>query len=106
MIKKSTIEASLFISDFISGYLEELSSRMREAYPAFSFTTSQEKWLGLVLTGILLTNLNYYPINIYFHGLGVVGWTVAGYLSKDKAILTNFGLQIPLFLIGFYKIIS
>ena len=54
---------------------------------------------------ILLTNLNIYPLNIYFHGLGVVGWTVAGFISKDKAILTNFGLQIPLFLIGIYKII-
>jgi len=40
-----------------------------------------------------------------FHGAGVVGWTIAGFLSKDKAILTNFGLQIPLFLIGFYQII-
>ena len=60
------------------------------------------KWIStaLVLTGILLTNLN-----IYFHGLGVVGWTIAGFVSKDKAILTNFGLQIPLFLIGIYKII-
>ena len=46
-----------------------------------------------------------YPINIMFHGAGVVGWTIAGFLSKDKAILTNFGLQIPLFLIGFYQII-
>ena len=65
------------------------------------------KWIStfLVLTGILLTNLNYYPVNIYFHGLGVVGWTIAGFLSKDKAILTNFGLQIPLFFIGIYKII-
>ena len=47
------------------------------------------KWIStaLVLTGILLTNLNIYPINIYFHGLGVVGWTVAGFLSKDKACL-------------------
>ena len=65
------------------------------------------KWLStfLVLTGILLTNLNIYPINIMFHGAGVVGWTIAGFLSKDKAILTNFGLQIPLFLIGFYQII-
>ena len=65
------------------------------------------KWIStfLVLTGILLTNLNIYPINVYFHGLGVVGWTVAGFVSKDKAILTNFGLQIPLFLIGIYKII-
>jgi len=29
----------------------------------------------------------------------------AGFLSKDKAILTNFGLQIPLFLIGFYQLL-
>ena len=49
--------------------------------------------------------LNIYPINIYFHGLGVVGWTISGFVSKDKAILTNFGLQIPLFVIGIYKII-
>ena len=65
------------------------------------------KWIStaLVLTGILLTNLNIYPINIYFHGLGVIGWTIAGFISKDKAILTNFGLQIPLFLIGIYKVI-
>ena len=65
------------------------------------------KWIStfLVLTGILLTNLNIYPINIYFHGLGVVGWTIAGFISKDKAILTNFGLQIPLFIVGIYKVI-
>ena len=40
-----------------------------------------------------------------FHGAGVVGWTIAGFLLKDKAILTNFGLQIPLFLIGFYQLL-
>ena len=64
-------------------------------------------WLSttLVLTGILLTNLDCYPINIFFHGAGVVGWTIAGFLSKDKAILTNFGLQIPLFIIGFYQLL-
>lgn len=63
------------------------------------------KWIStvLVLTGILLTNLNLYPLNIYFHGLGVIGWTIAGFLFKDKAILVNFGLQIPLFLFGFLK---
>ena len=63
------------------------------------------KWIStvLVLTGILLTNLNLYPLNIYFHGLGVLGWTIAGLLFKDKAILVNFGLQIPLFLFGFLK---
>ena len=72
-----------------------------------SFIRKYLKWLStaLVLSGILLTNLNHYPINIFFHGAGVVGWTVAGFLSKDRAILTNFGLQIPLFLVGFYQLL-
>ena len=65
------------------------------------------KWLSttLVLLGILLTNINEYPINIIFHGLGVLGWTICGFISKDRAIMTNFGLQIPLFLFGFYKLL-
>ncbi len=65
------------------------------------------KWLStvLVLTGILLTNLNYYPINIMCPGMGVDGSTIAGFISIDKAILTNFGLQIPLFMIGFHQIL-
>ena len=65
----------------------------------------QLKWAGtvLILFGILLTNLNFYPLNIFSHGLGAIGWSVAGYLSKDKALMTNFGLQIPLFMIGYYN---
>ena len=59
----------------------------------------------LVLTGILLTNLNIYPLNIYFHGLGVVVWTISGFLLKDKAILSNFELQITLIVISIYTII-
>jgi hypothetical protein len=71
------------------------------------FVRKYLKWVStlLILTGILLTNLNHYPVNIFSHGAGVLGWTIAGFLSKDKAILTNFGLQIPLFLIGFYQLI-
>ena len=71
-----------------------------------TFLKQYLKWIStaLVLTGILLTNLNIYPLNIFFHGLGVVGWTVSGILNKDKAIITNFGLQIPLFLLRFYKL--
>ena len=71
------------------------------------FTKKYLKWIStfLVLTGILLTNLNIYTINIYFHCLGVVGWTIAGFITKDNAILTNFGLQVPLFIVGIYKVI-
>ena len=54
-----------------------------------------------VLLGILLTNLDIYPVNIFLHGIGVIGWTITGFVLNDKAILTNFGLQIPLFLIGY-----
>jgi len=65
------------------------------------------KWMStfLVLAGILLTNLNLYPFNIFVHGLGAVGWTFAGYMSSDRAIMTNFGLQIPIFLVGYVNLV-
>jgi hypothetical protein len=64
------------------------------------------KWFAtfFILLGLLLTNLNLDPYNIFFHSLGVLGWTFTGYLNKDKAILINFGLQIPLFMIGYLKL--
>ena len=63
------------------------------------------KWEStfLVLSGILLTNLNIYPLNIFIHGSGAIGWSLALYLSCDKAILTNFSHQIPMFLIGYFN---
>ena len=66
------------------------------------------KWLStiLVLTGIMLTNFNFYPLNIFIHGLGAFGWALAGHLSSDRAILTNFGLQIPLFLMGYINLLQ
>ena len=65
----------------------------------------QLKWIGtfFVLTGILLTNLNIYPSNIFFHGFGVVLWTFHGYFNKDNAILTNFGCQVPIFFFGIFN---
>jgi len=66
------------------------------------------KWFAtfFILSGLLLTNLNYYPCNIFLHSVGVLGWTLVGYLSKDKAIMVNFALQIPLFIIGYIKILG
>ena len=63
---------------------------------------NQLKWAStfFILVGILLTNLNIYPLNIFVHGTGAIGWTMVGYMTADRAILTNFGLQIPLFIIG------
>ena len=66
------------------------------------------KWLStsLVLIGITLTNFNLYPLNIIVHGFGAFGWASAGYLMSDRAILTNFVLQIPLFLMGYANLLS
>jgi hypothetical protein len=71
-----------------------------------NFIKKYLKWVStfFVLTGILLTNLNIYPLNILSHGLGTAGWTFAGYVNKDKAIMTNFGLQLPLFIIGYINL--
>jgi hypothetical protein len=70
------------------------------------FLKKNLKWFAtfFILLGLLLTNLNLYPYNIFFHSLGVLGWTFTGYLNKDKAIMINFGLQIPLFMIGYLKL--
>ena len=67
-------------------------------------STNNLKWAStvLILTGILLTNLNNYPVNIFIHGLGAIGWTVAGLITKDRALMTNFGLQIPIFALGHF----
>jgi hypothetical protein len=71
-----------------------------------NFIKKYLKWVStfFVLTGILLTNLNIYPLNILSHGLGVVGWTISGIANKDKAIMTNFGLQLPLFAVGYINL--
>tara|TARA_Y100000590_G_scaffold378660_1_gene445757 strand:+ start:620 stop:847 length:228 start_codon:yes stop_codon:yes gene_type:complete len=67
---------------------------------------NQLKWLStaLILFGILFTNLNYYPLNIFIHSFGAIGWCIAGYIAKDKALMTNFGFQIPLFIIGYVNL--
>jgi len=59
-----------------------------------------------ILTGVLCTNLNLYPFNIYLQSIGVILWTVVGFDVGDKLILVNFIPQIPLFLLGYYIILS
>ena len=60
----------------------------------------------LVLSGIMLHNLNIFPLNIIIHLLGVVAWSLYGLNIKDKAIILNFGLQIPIFIFGIFNFIS
>ena len=61
------------------------------------------KWTStfFILSGILMAQFEMYPYYIFAHSLGAIGWLISGYLMNDKAVMTNFGLQIPIFIIGY-----
>ena len=63
------------------------------------------KWSSTILTlgGILTFYLDYYPYSKVPHGLGIIGWTIVGTVTKDKPLLTNFALQIPIMFAGIIK---
>lgn len=66
-----------------------------------SLTTLKWGSTFLVLTGILIAQFNLYPLYIFVHSIGALGWMMSGYLMQDKAVMTNFGLQLPIFAIGY-----
>ena len=66
-----------------------------------SLTTLKWGSTFLVLTGILIAQFNLYPLYIFIHSIGALGWMMSGYLMSDKAVMTNFGLQLPIFAIGY-----
>jgi hypothetical protein len=70
------------------------------------FINKYIKWVStaFILCGILLTNLNMYPLNIFIHSTGSLGWTLVGYVNKDRALMVNFGIQIPIFALGYAKV--
>tara|TARA_Y100000768_G_scaffold8384_1_gene5808 strand:+ start:880 stop:1101 length:222 start_codon:yes stop_codon:yes gene_type:complete len=66
-----------------------------------SLTTLKWGSTFLVLSGILVAQFNIYPLYIFIHSVGALGWMMSGYLMEDKAVMTNFGLQLPIFAIGY-----
>ncbi len=47
------------------------------------------KWFSSVvlMIGMLLTSNNIYPVNLYFHFVGVAGWMIVGMLWNDRALM-------------------
>jgi len=65
------------------------------------------KWLSSlsVLIGVLCTNLNIYPYNIYFQSAGALSWVVISIYIEDRSLMLNFLPQLPLFGIGYYLLL-
>ncbi len=60
----------------------------------------------LLLIGVLCTNINLYPYNIFFQSLGAIGWVYIGSLTHNNTLLYNFVPQLPLFILGYYLILT
>ena len=65
------------------------------------------KWTAttLTLSGILTFYLDFYPYSMIPHSFGILCWTAVGIITKDKPLLANFSLQIPIILAGLAKLI-
>ena len=96
MLKINSIYNSYILEDLNTNHLGEI----------MKFINKYLKWAStaFILSGILLTNLNMYPLNIFIHSTGSLGWTLVGYVNKDRALMVNFGIQIPIFALGYAKV--
>ena len=47
------------------------------------------KWFSSVvlMIGMLLKSNNIYPVNLYFHFVGIAGWMIVGMLWNDRALM-------------------
>jgi hypothetical protein len=96
LLKINSIYNSYILEDLNTNHLGEI----------MKFINKYLKWAStaLILSGIVLTSVNLYPLNIFVHGAGSLGWTLVGYVNKDRALMVNFGIQIPIFALGYAKV--
>jgi len=96
LLKINSIYNSYILEDLNTKHLGEI----------MKFINKYVKWAStaLILSGILLTSINLYPLNIFVHSAGSLGWTLVGYVNKDRALMVNFGIQNPIFALGYAKV--
>jgi hypothetical protein len=96
LLKINSIYNSYILEDLNTNHLGEI----------MKFINKYMKWAStaFILSGIVLTSVNLYPLNIFVHGAGSLGWTIVGYVNKDRALMVNFGIQIPIFALGYAKV--
>jgi len=65
------------------------------------------KWVSsfFIILGMMLTSLDVslYPINLFFHLIGVIGWFVVGMLWHDRSLILLNGIAVTIFLMGIIK---
>tara|TARA_R100001377_G_scaffold26516_1_gene14297 strand:+ start:835 stop:1110 length:276 start_codon:yes stop_codon:yes gene_type:complete len=64
------------------------------------------KWVAsIILMGsTVLTANNVYPLNLYFHSLGIGGWLVVGMLWNDRALIVINTFALATLLASIFRI--
>ena len=65
------------------------------------------KWAAsmVLLVGMLLTSNNIYPLNIFVHMLGLIGWLIVSIMWNDRALIIINAVGIAIMangLIGYF----
>lgn len=60
------------------------------------------KWTSsfILLIGMVLTAVEFTPLNLFFHAAGVFGWLLVGYLWHDRAMIFINSIAFAIFLVG------
>ena len=59
----------------------------------------------ILLVGMLLTSNNIYPLNIFVHMLGLIGWLIVSIMWNDRALIIINAVGIAIMangLIGYF----
>ena len=61
------------------------------------------KWVSyiFIMGGMVLTSSNIlYPLNLFLHLVGVIGWCWVGILWHDRSLILLNGIAIAIFIMG------
>ena len=60
------------------------------------------KWIAsiILVVATILTSNNIYPLNIYFHAVGMLGWFIVAMLWNDRALLIINSVSCALLIDG------
>ena len=63
------------------------------------------KWIASInlLIAMLLTSNNFYPINLWFQGFGLVGWFIVAMLWNDRALIVINTAGLAFILNGLFE---
>ena len=83
----------------------ELSSIMTNLIEKMAPTLTFDwyvKWIAsiLLIIGTILTSNNIFPLNLYFHSLGLFGWFIVSIIWNDRALLVINAVSLAILVNG------